>query len=203
MPNLRIEAAVTSELSESEVNHLVKITLRRIARRYSKATAHVLPGGRLSVSHLIPTLKVAYRATIKWRQVDVVDRAIRTIRSRDPTIDFRSTDILVILRGALTGVDLKRVSKWAAALDAADFHNVPTSELAEFLEDKGGIEGAARTRAKLWATKRDGEWAKRSPLRRKLPEPPFHVPKGRVVSSLPRQVRRWRQRLANRGRDRP
>jgi len=55
----------------------------------------------------------------------------------------------VLLRTALPRLDAKRASKWGAALEFADHHKVRSKDLSAFLHVTGGIEGAARRRAKL------------------------------------------------------
>jgi hypothetical protein len=60
----------------------------------------------------------------------------------------------------------KKCSKWAAALDAADYHEIDPDDLAGFLDEMGGVEGAAKERARLWATVTEGSWARRSPQRK-------------------------------------
>jgi hypothetical protein len=55
----------------------------------------------------------------------------------------------VLLRSAGLGLDIKRASKCAAALEFANHHAVTPKRLAAFLWSKGGVEGAARGRAKL------------------------------------------------------
>ncbi len=61
----------------------------------------------------------------------------------------RSSLFLVLIRSALPRLDAKRASKWAGALQLADHHGVRSKRLVVFLHNSGGIEGAARERAKL------------------------------------------------------
>ncbi len=56
---------------------------------------------------------------------------------------------MLLLRCALPRLDAKRASKTAAALEFADDHAIPAKRLSAFLWDQGGIEGAARGRARL------------------------------------------------------
>jgi hypothetical protein len=45
-------------------------------------------------------------------------------------------------------LSIKRASKWAAALEYADRQGVHSKRLSGFMHLSGGIEGAARARAK-------------------------------------------------------
>jgi hypothetical protein len=61
---------------------------------------------------------------------------------------------LVLIRSALPRLDAKRASKWGAALEFADYHEVRSKRLGAFLHVSGGIEGLARGRAKLRSKER-------------------------------------------------
>jgi hypothetical protein len=54
-----------------------------------------------------------------------------------------------LIRCSLLRLDIRRASKWAAALEFADRQDVHSRRLAVFLHKNGGIEGAARAKAKL------------------------------------------------------
>ncbi len=55
---------------------------------------------------------------------------------------------LLLIRCAVPYLEIKRASKWAAALEYADAQGIRSKRLAAFLWRVGGVEGAARARAK-------------------------------------------------------
>jgi len=98
-------------------------------------------------------LRSAYRAVRAWREDGIVDEVERELRlEARVVISPQSRVFLVVLRSALPGLDAKRASKLAAALEFADHHSVSSKRLVGFLAVHGGIEGAAHERAKLRAS---------------------------------------------------
>jgi hypothetical protein len=182
-------------LADDEFRRMALPALDRTRTRFAVLSKARTSRGHFSLEKIVRLLKPTYQAVRRWRSTGDIGRITRILREDNPTIDFRSTDYLILLRASLPDVDVKQCSKWAAALDTADYHRVRLSRLEEFWRDLGGIEGAARERARLWATVEDGEWARRSSLRRKNPEPPFHLSRGPIGSAVSRRMRRWIRRL--------
>jgi hypothetical protein len=101
-----------------------------------------------------------------WRRNSCASEACRSLIAGAPTrIERTSTQYLILLRATLPAIDSRKCSKWAAALDAADYYEVSPGELVDFLGRLGGIEGAARERARLWADPPKNGWAIRSARR--------------------------------------
>lgn len=148
----------------------------RISRAYSRASRRAGASGRLPKTAAHELLVVVYRYVAAWRADKTIGGIMRQLRHDCPSIIERaSTQYLTLLRAALPALDAKKCSKWAAALDAADYHEIAPADLSEFLDEMGGIEGAAKERARLWATVEGGFWAMRSPLRKRY----LMVPPGR------------------------
>jgi hypothetical protein len=61
----------------------------------------------------------------------------------------RSSLFLLLIRCSLRCLEIRRASKWAAALEFADRQDVHSRRLSGFLHNNGGIEGAARARAEF------------------------------------------------------
>jgi hypothetical protein len=63
----------------------------------------------------------------------------------------------LLIRCSLPHLEIRRASKWAAALEHADAQRIRSKRLPAFLWRVGGVEGAARAKAKLGrqASKRD------------------------------------------------
>ncbi len=123
---------------------------------------------------VLDILRAAYQFELVWREDRTTVAVSRALREQsEGWIDWRSGHFLILLRAAFPELDAKKCSKWAAALDAADYYEVTPKRLGAFLERVGGVEGAARRRASLWRTVEDGAWAERSlPQRRFKRKPP-------------------------------
>jgi hypothetical protein len=128
---------------------------------------------------VLDILREAYQFQLDWREAKTTMAVSRALREQsEGWIDWRSGHFLILLRAAFPELDAKKCSKWAAALDAADYYQVVPNRLGAFLDKVGGVEGAARRRASLWRTVEDGAWAERSlPQRRFKRIPP--APRGR------------------------
>jgi hypothetical protein len=99
-------------------------------------------------------LRTAYAAVRYWQQDEVAEEVERELRAHaDVAISRRSSLFLLLIRAALPRLDVKRASKWAAALELANHHDIHSRRLSAFLHNGGGIEGAARERANLHAVK--------------------------------------------------
>ena len=95
-------------------------------------------------------LQCAYRAVRCWQRDGIAEEIERELRAEAEVAISRASGVfLVLLRSALPRLDPKRASKWAAALEFADHHEIRSQRLPAFLRNNGGIEGAARERARL------------------------------------------------------
>ena len=106
--------------------------------------------GRLRRKDQYAILEYAYRRARSWER----DRLIRSVASIligrfDAIIGRSSSFFLLLLRASIPGLEPKRASKWAAALESADYHQISRKRLIRYLEKNGGIEGAAGERARL------------------------------------------------------
>jgi hypothetical protein len=81
------------------------------------------------------------------RQAKAVERELRS--EPEVAVSQSSGLFLLLLRCALPRLDAKRARKMAAALEFADHHAIRAKRLSAFLWERGGIEGAARGRARL------------------------------------------------------
>jgi len=123
---------------------------RKLARRFATAKRAAKGQARLQRADEYALLKCAYLAVRCWRQDGVAEEIERELRAKSQVaISRRSSLFLVLLRSALPRPDPKTGSKWAAALEFADRNDVRAKRLPAFLRNNGGIEGAARGRAKL------------------------------------------------------
>ncbi len=123
---------------------------RRLRRLYEKAGRAARDQARLRRTDEYGLLRCAYRAVRCWRQDEVAEEIERELRAEaEVAISRASSLFLVLTRSALPRLDAKRASKWAGALEFADHHDVRSKRFEGFLHVSGGIEGAARERAKL------------------------------------------------------
>jgi hypothetical protein len=92
-------------------------------------------------------VRCAYRAVRAWRSDGVHDEIEGELRAgAEIAVSRRSSPVLLLIRSTLPRLDVKRASKWAAALEFADRQDVHSRRLSVFLHNNGGIEGAARKR---------------------------------------------------------
>lgn len=127
---------------------LVKAPKRQRERAALRARAQT----RLSKKDIYETLKLAYGTVRAWKCRDKAGEIRRLLRREaSPNIAAQSSLFLVLLRSAIPDLDAKRASKWAAALELADRKDLPTRKFVGFVEAQGGVEGAARTMARLRA----------------------------------------------------
>lgn len=131
--------------------------LLHISRRHAGASRRLPPGGRLNLKQITRILFAVYWTICRCRRKSVMWLLRPGLLKRNRTIDANSSDYLIVLRASLKKADPKQCSKWAAALDLADYHRVSPLDLHEFLTEAGGIEGAARRRAAIWKAK-GGAW---------------------------------------------
>jgi hypothetical protein len=98
----------------------------------------------------VALLRAAYIAVRSWERDSLAEAVERELRSETEVAISRSSGLfLLLLRCALPQLDRKRASKMAAALEFADHHAARAKRLEAFLWNHGGIEGAARGRARL------------------------------------------------------
>jgi hypothetical protein len=93
-------------------------------------------------------LRVAYRSVRAWRSEGVQTEIERELRAgAEVAVSRRSNLFLVLIRCFLPNLNIRRASKWAAALEFAERQEIRSKRLSAFLHSNGGIEGAARARA--------------------------------------------------------
>jgi hypothetical protein len=94
-------------------------------------------------------LRIAYAAVRCWQQDGVEEEIERELRAEaEVAISRASSLFMVLIRSALPRLDANRASKWAGALEVAAHYEVRSKRLGAFLHVSGGIEGAARERAR-------------------------------------------------------
>jgi len=90
-----------------------------------------------------------YSAVRRWSEDGIAEEIKRELRAEaHVAVSRRSGLFLLLVRSALPRLDAKRASKWASALEFADHQGIRSKRLRAFLKNSGGIEGAARARAK-------------------------------------------------------
>ncbi len=122
---------------------------RRLRQHFEKAKRAAKGQVRLCRADEYDLLRKVYAAVRSWRQDGITDEIERELRAEaEVAISRSSSEFLVVLRSALPHLDAKRANKWAGALEFADHHGVRSKRLGAFLHVSGGIEGAARERAR-------------------------------------------------------
>src|SRR3954454_3566824 len=120
---------------------------RRLRRLFEAARRKAKGQARLCRADEYDVLRCAYRAVRAWRSDGVHEEIERELRAEaEVAVSRRSNLLLVLIRCALPFLDIKRASKWAAALDTADRQDIRSKRLSAFLHHSGGIEGAGRKR---------------------------------------------------------
>ena len=120
---------------------------RRLRRLFEAARRKAKGQARLCRADEYDVLRCAYRAVRAWRSDGVHEEIERELRAEaEVAVSRRSNLFLVLIRCALPFLDIKRASKWAAALDTADRQHIRSKHLSAFLHHSGGIEGAGRKR---------------------------------------------------------
>jgi hypothetical protein len=143
------------ELTPAEATATIGRALRR---RLRQANRNARSRARLRKADIYATMMVAYAAVQIWKRRDIAGEVERLLRrTAIAAIAPRSSLFLVLLRSALPDLDPKRASKWAAALELADRKQVARMDFVEFMEGEGGVEGAARTRARLRALEAEAD----------------------------------------------
>jgi hypothetical protein len=145
--NLRIENPAVEDHSPAARAQKAKRRLRRLfeqARRKAKGRARLCRDDEYEI------LRCAYRAVRAWRSDGVHDEIERELRAgAEVAVSRRSSLFLLLIRCSLPRLEIRRASKWAAALETADRQEIRSKRLTAFLHNNGGIEGAARARAKF------------------------------------------------------
>ena len=120
---------------------------RRLRRLFDAARRKAKGQARLCRADEYEVLRCAYRAVRAWRSDGVHEKTERELRAEaEVAVSRHSSLFLVLIRCAIPSLDIKRASKWAAALDTADRQDIRSKHLSAFLHHSGGIEGAARKR---------------------------------------------------------
>lgn len=117
----------------------------RIRRRHRIAERNARNVGRIYRQDLNRILVEAYRFVRLWqlnRVEAAVEQALR--RQSGAGIAPSSNLFLVLVRSALTTLDIKQASKWAGALTFANENKAAPRDLLKFLARKGGVEGCYR-----------------------------------------------------------
>jgi hypothetical protein len=122
----------------------------RLRRLFETAWHNARGQARLCGSEEYEILRCAYRAVRAWRSEGIQEEIERELRDEAAVaISPRSNLFLVLIRCSLPYLDSKRASKWAAALEYADEQDIHSKRLPAFLWRVGGVEGAARAKAKF------------------------------------------------------
>jgi hypothetical protein len=122
---------------------------RRLRRLFDRAGRNAKGRARLCRSDEYDILRCAYRAVRTWQRDGVHHEIERELRAgADVAVSRPSSLFLLLIRCAVPYLEIKRASKWAAALEYADAQGIRSKRLAAFFWRVGGVEGAARARAK-------------------------------------------------------
>ncbi len=125
---------------------------QQLNQRFKAAKGAAKGQARLRRADEYELLRCAYVAVRCWQRDGIAKDVERELRAEAQVAISRASSLfLVLLRSALPHLDAKRASKWAAALEIAEHKGVRAERLRAFLRNTGGIEGAARQRAKLRA----------------------------------------------------
>jgi hypothetical protein len=123
---------------------------RRLRRLLRNARRHAKDRARLCRADEYEILRVAYRAVRAWRSDGASQEIERELRAEaEVAVSRRSSLFLLLIRCSLPRLEIRRASKWAAALEYAEEQGTPSRRLSALLHNNGGIEGAARARGKF------------------------------------------------------
>ena len=124
-------------------------TRRKIADQFAEACRNASGQARLRRADEYAVLNRVYSAVRRWVDDGIAEEIKRELRAEAPVAISRTSGLfLLLVRSALPRLDAKRASKWASALEFADGQGIRSKRLRAFLHNSGGIEGAARARAK-------------------------------------------------------
>jgi hypothetical protein len=160
--NLRIQNPQADDFTPAARAQKAK---RRLRRLFEKARRNAKGQVRLNRADEYEILRCAYRSVRAWRREGVDELIERELRAEaEVPVSRRASLFLLLIRCSLPRLEIRRASKWAAALDCADQQGIRSKRLTAFLHNNRGIEGAARARAKFGrvTSKRDANHA-RSP----------------------------------------
>jgi hypothetical protein len=144
--NLRLQNAQADDHTPAARARKAK---RRLRRLFEHASRNAKGRARLCRADEYEILRCAYRAVRAWRSDGIQEEIECELRAGAAVaISRRSNPFVVLIRCALPRLDNKRASKWAAALEYADRQEIRSNRFSAFLHNNGGIEGAARARAK-------------------------------------------------------
>ncbi len=138
------------EVEDSSPAARARRATRRLRRQYAEAERAAKRQARFRRADEYELLHCVYAAVRSGRQDGIAEEIERELRTEAEVANSRaSSPFLVVICSALRALDAKRASKWAAALEFADHHEVLPRRLGAFLHNSGRIEGAARGRTKL------------------------------------------------------
>jgi hypothetical protein len=147
--NLAYVAPLPRAAEDSSPAARARRATRRLRRHFKKARRAAKRQVRLCRADLHEMLRIAYAAVRCWQQDGVEEEIERELRAEaEVAISRASSLFMVLIRSALPRLDAKRASKWAGALEVAAHYEVRSKRLGAFLHVSGGIEGAARERAR-------------------------------------------------------
>ena len=107
---------------------------RRLRRLFEQASRNAKGRARLCRADEYEILRCAYRAVRAWRSDGVQEEIERELRAgAEVAVSRRSSLFLLLIRCALPRLDIRRASKWAAALEYADAQGIRSKRLSAFL----------------------------------------------------------------------
>jgi hypothetical protein len=138
---------------------------RRLRKSFEHAKRNAKGRARLCRADEYEILRCAYQSVRAWRSDGFHGEIERELRAgAEVAISRRSNLFLLLIRCALPRLEIRRASKWASALETADRQEIRSKRLPGFLWRVGGVEGAARARAKSKRETRErDEFHARSP----------------------------------------
>jgi hypothetical protein len=159
-PNLRIQNPPADDHTAARARK----AKRRLRRLFERANRNAKGRARLCRADEYEILRCAYRAVRAWRSDGIQEEIERELRAgSEVAVSRRASLFLLLIRCALPRLDIKRASKWAAALEYADQQGIRSKRLPAFLWRVGGVEGAARARASFGREMSDDDCHARRP----------------------------------------
>jgi hypothetical protein len=121
---------------------------RRLRRLFAGAKRNARGPARLGRDDEYEILRCAYQSVRAWQRDGVHHEIERELRAgAEVAVSCRSSLFLLLIRCSLPPLDIRRASKWAAALEYADRQGIKSKRLPDFLWRVGGVEAGARARA--------------------------------------------------------
>ena len=140
---------------KAELREQVHAVCRQVRKAFGEAEERAV-GDRLDWDNQLAVLEAAYRAVWDWRRGGWGHTVSAMLRRMAPGRIWRKSGlVLVVLRSALPDLCPKRASKWSSALDLAHHHEIDPGDLGAFLNEWGGIDGAAKEYAEITRPRRE------------------------------------------------